>query len=147
MPSALRKLVKARDDLKKRSRHLAEDDQEVANQVVQTADTLIQQFTSSVRFDRPANDLRGNITTEESTELTSSESIDTDDITISEEEELQIISISDRFGFTERERRIFHLIIDAVALASGGRDTDTFARYLQQIETSLEREFQTSQKE
>ncbi len=149
VPAALRRVVKARDDLRKRLPHLGDAERKDAGQAIQTADSLIPQLANIARpeeqtaLDEPR--IVEQVTQPGVAESTERELMDTGDITVSEEEAQDIVSVADRLGFTDRERRIFQLIVDAVAEVSGGRDTDAFAKYLQRIEEVLSAEFQRLQ--
>lgn len=141
VPSTIRRLVSARDDLKKRYRYLPEEAKKEANQAVQTGDTLLKQFVPP-----PAQEATTSISSMMQAGLFTEENPDTvsgtkEDMSVSEEEALKILSISEKLGFSPREQRIFQLIIEAIAEVSGGGDTEKFAKYLQRIDEVLSAEF------
>lgn len=143
VPSTVKQLILAREDLKKRGRHLSDEAKNNATQAVQTADKLLKQLTKSpqpIQITIP--DQQAELI---ELEVANVESRNKEEITVSEEESREIFSIAEKLGFSPRERRIFQLTIEAIAEVSGGRDTDEFARYLQRIEAALYAEFKDIQ--
>ncbi len=145
VPSTIRRLVSARDDLKKRYRYLPEEVKKDATQAVQKGDELLKQFITPPAPEKPSPSplvKQANLFT---VDISDAERENKEDITVSEEEARKVLSISEKLGFSPREQHIFRLIIDAIAEVSGGRDTEKFARYLQKIEEVLITEFRKIQ--
>jgi len=143
VPSTVQKIVRARDDLKKRRRHLPEDVKRKATRAINTADDLLKQLTEPPPRDELVLPSPRGQTEQPPTEVSDIVISSQEDITVAEEEFRATLSISGRLGFSSRERRIFQLIIGAIADVSGGKDTEEFARYLQRIEEVLYAELGT----
>lgn len=142
VPSTIRQLVSARDDLKKRQRYLPEDIKEKATQAVKTGDELLKRFIVPSQHEdanlQPA--LEQMIFPTEVSGINRG----TEDAAVLEEA-YKPISISEKLKFSPREQRIFELIIEVVAELNGGKDTDRFAKYLQKIDEVLTNEFKIQQ--
>lgn len=143
VPSTVRRLISARDDLKRRFRYLPDGIKPEATIAVQRGDELLRQFTVS-----PTSDVSISPSISSPLEMgrpiadaIDIESKQKEDISVSEEEAKRLLSIPEKLGFSIREKRIFKLILDAIAEVSGGRETEKFAWYLQKIEEILENEF------
>ena len=143
LPFAVKSVVTAQTDLKKRYRHLPDDIKGEVSSAVQKGEEFLKKLVETEPQEKPTEQNHktqaGPVLADVLIDFTCTTN-SSDDITVLQEESIKS-SVSERLGFSFREQRIFQLIIDAIAQVSGGKETETFAKYLQKIEEALTTEF------